>query len=108
MCVLENRLAMPLTVLRGVSEARKKLFSKLGINTLYELLYHFPAHHEDRSRILLTEDIVSGEYASLLLEVTTQITSVRIRSGKSGRAMTVQKFIAGDETGGVRMTFFNS
>ena len=105
---MENRLAMPLTVLRGVSEARKKLFSKLGINTLYELLYHFPAHHEDRSHILLTEDIVSGEYASLLLEVTTQITSVRIRSGKSGRAMTVQKFIASDETGGVRMTFFNS
>ncbi len=104
---MNNNLNMPVTCLYGVSEARKKLFSKLGINTLFDLIYHFPAHHEDRSHVVNTEDIVSGQVQTLVLEITTAVTSTRIKSGKTGRAMTVQKFIASDETGGVKMTFFN-
>ncbi len=104
---MNNNLNMPVTCLYGVSEARKKLFSKLGINTLSDLIYHFPAHHENRSEIVNTVDIVSGQVHSLVLEITTAVTSTRIKSGRTGRAMTVQKFIASDETGGVKMTFFN-
>ena len=101
-----NTLDMPVTKLFGVSTAREKLFSKLGIKTLFDLLYHFPAAHENRGNIICAEDAQNGEYASLILEVITPVTNTRIKS-KGGRAMTVQKFTAVDETGSVKITCFN-
>ena len=99
-------LQMPITKLFGVSTAREKLFSKLGIKTLFDLLYHFPATHENRGNTVLVDDAENGEYASLILEVITPVTNTRIKS-KSGRPMTVQKFTAADETGSVKITCFN-
>ncbi len=103
---MEN-LKSPVTVLRGISSAREKLFSRLGIYTLRDLIYHYPVSHENRGNVVRTDEAQHGEYASLVLEVITPVTSARIRGGNS-RAMTVQKFIAGDEGGGVKITFFNS
>ena len=102
-----KNLMLPTSVLRGISSSRQKLFSRLGVLTLSDLLYHFPSHHENRSNTVCVADAPSGEYAALILEVTTPVTSARIKSGRTGRAMTVQKLIASDETGGVKMTFFN-
>lgn len=99
-------LQMPVTKLFGVSTAREKLFSKLGIKTLFDLLYHFPAAHENRGATVLVDDAQNGEYASLILEVITPVTNARLKS-KGGRAMTVQKFTAADETGSVKITCFN-
>ena len=101
-----NNLQMPITKLFGVSTAREKLFSKLGIKTLFDLLYHFPAAHENRGNTVLVDDAQNGEYASLILEVITPVTNARLKS-KGGRAMTVQKFTAADETGSVKVTCFN-
>lgn len=99
-------LQMPITKLFGVSTAREKLFSKLGIKTHFDLLYHFPAAHENRGATVLVDDAQNGEYASLILEVITPVTNARLKS-KGGRAMTVQKFTAADETGSVKITCFN-
>ena len=99
-------LQMPVTRLFGVSTAREKLFSKLGIKTLYDLICHFPAAHENRGNTVCVDDAQNGEYASLILEVITPVTSTRIQS-RGKRAMTVQKFVAGDETGSVKVTCFN-
>ena len=96
----------PITRLFGVSTAREKLFSKLGIKTLFDLLYHFPAAHENRGNTVFADDAQNGEYASLILEVITPVINSRIKSG-SGRTMTVQKFTAADETGSVKITCFN-
>lgn len=101
-----DSLQMPVTRLFGVSTAREKLFSKLGIKTLFDLLYHFPAAHENRGNTVLADDAQNGEYASLILEVITPVTNARLKS-KGGRAMTVQKFTAADETGSVKITCFN-
>ena len=100
-------LNSPVTVLRGVSTAREKLFSRLGIHTLYDLIHHYPVSHENRGNVVQTDEAPHGEYSSLVLEVITPVTNARIKGGK-GRAMTVQKFIAGDDGGGVKMTFFNA
>ena len=99
-------LQMPVTRLFGVSTAREKLFSKLGIKTLFDLVCHFPAAHENRGNTVCVDDAENGEYASLILEVITPVTNTRIQS-KGKRAMTVQKFVAGDETGSVKITCFN-
>lgn len=104
--VSKGVLNMPVTCLYGVSTAREKLFAKLGIKTLYDLLYHFPAAHENRGNTVCADEAQNGEYASLILEVVTPVTNARIQS-KGKRAMTVQKFVAADETGSVKITCFN-
>lgn len=96
----------PVTRLFGVSTAREKLFSKLGIKTLRDLIFHFPVDHENRGNTVCVDDAQSGEYASLILEVISPVTNARIKSSGK-RAMTVQKFVAGDETGSVKITCFN-
>lgn len=101
-----NVLDSPVTRLYGVSTAREKLFHKLGIVTLNDLLYHFPLSHENRGDTVKCEDAENGEYASLILEVLTPVVNTRIRSNTK-RTMTVQKFVAGDETGSVKITCFN-
>ncbi len=104
----ENGIRMldkSVTCLYGVSTAREKCLSRLGIQTLSDLLFHFPASHENRGNTVKAEDVVSGEYQSLLLEVATAVVNTRIKS--KGRMMSVQKFAASDETGSVKITCFN-
>lgn len=100
-----KNLSRSVTCLYGVSTAREKCLSKLGIKTLEDLIYHFPASHENRGNTVMVEDASSGEYGSLLLEVITPVVNARIKS--KGRMMSVQKFVAGDETGSVKVTCFN-
>ncbi len=100
-----KNLDKSVTVLYGVSSAREKLLAKLGITKLSHLLYHFPASHENRGNTVTCDSIQNGEYQSLVLEVVTPVVSTRIKS--KGRMMSVQKFVAGDETGSVKITCFN-
>lgn len=104
---MENKLDLSVTTLWGVSSARQKLLKNLGITTLRDLVWHFPREHENRQNVVDIADAVPGEYSSLVLEVVTNVTSTRIHSSKKTRAMTVQKFIASDNSGGARITFFN-
>lgn len=106
--MIENQtknLFKSVTCLYGVSTAREKCLSRLGIKTLEDLIYHFPASHENRGNTVSVDSIESGEYHSLVLEVITAVTNARIKS--KGRMMSVQKFVAGDETGSVKITCFN-
>ncbi len=103
-----SNMILPVTALSGVSDVRRKLFDHLGVQTLGDLIRYYPARHENRGKVCNVDDIVSGEVCSVVLEVVTRVTSTRIKANRTGRAMTVQKFIASDGTGGVRMTYFNS
>ena len=88
-------LEKSITCLYGVSTAREKLYARLGIKTLKDLLYHFPVNHENRGNTVNVDSAPSGEICSLILEVITPVTSTRLRSSGK-RAMTVQKFVARD------------
>lgn len=101
-----DKTSLPITTLYGVSSAREKLFAKLGISTLYDLVFHFPVSHENRGDTKKADEVQNGECASLVLEVITPITNARIKS-RGNRQMTVQKFVAADETGSVKITCFN-
>ncbi len=47
----ETILQNPVTVLRGVGEKLKLRLSELGIQSLEDLLFHFPLRYQDRTRI---------------------------------------------------------
>lgn len=96
----------PVSALYGVSKAREKLLEKLEIFTVDDLVRHYPRGYENRGEIKNACDLVPGNVAACILEITSPLKSARI-AAKSGRAMTVQKVTAHDGTGSVAITFFN-
>lgn len=97
----------PLSVLKGVSTARSKLLHEAGIDTISELIQFYPRAYENRGSIRSVSEAVEGETNSFLLTIDKPLTNARLKSAKTGRALSVQHTHASDETGGIQLTFFN-
>jgi len=88
--------------LKGVGPTRIKHLEKLGINTVYDLLTHFPREYEDRSNIKKIQDFLAGEMVVFVARVATK---PQIR--RKGRGFSLTYFYASDDTGRVQVTIFN-
>ncbi len=96
-------LNSPLTALKGVGEKRQKLYQKLGINSIGELLEHYPRGYLDLTGSLSIKD-ASDEAPCAVKAVVTQKSSTRpIRKG-----LTVTKVRATDMERNLLITFFNA
>lgn len=89
-------------VLSGVGPARVKAYEKLGINTVSDLIYHFPRAYENRGDIKLLSECVPGNKTALEMVIGTVPKKTMIRRG-----MTLLKFTAFDESGTCEITFYN-
>ena len=89
-------------VLSGIGPARVKAYAKLGINTVSDLIYHFPRSYENRGDIKLLSECVSGNKAAFEMVIGTVPKKTMIRRG-----MTLLKFTAFDESGSCEITFYN-
>ena len=88
--------------LKGVGEKRAETLSKLGIETVSDLLNYFPRDYEDRREVRDISDVRAGDKACINAYVSTSIRTRQIRRGFS-----VSEFRAVDETGGINIVFFN-
>jgi len=86
---------------KGVGPSRQVLLSKLGIQTVEDLLGHFPRKYYDRSRIVKISGIDMGG------EVTFVASILAVSSRKARRGQSILTVIAGDETGNIELVFFN-
>lgn len=94
------KLAQPVIDIKGVgTEAAKKL-SNLGIATVYDLFHHFPRQYEDYSSVQLIKDITPGP-------VTIRATIKQARGRYAKRGLHITEAVASDETGSVRLIWFN-
>jgi len=89
--------------LRGVGDARCKLFEKLGITTVRDLIYFIPRRYEDRRAMKKVADIADGEVCAVYVTVALDATESRSRSG-----IPMVKALAEDETGELYLTFFHN
>ena len=89
-------------VLSGVGPARVKAYSRLGINTVSDIIYHFPRAYENRGDIRLLSECIPGDKAALEMVIGTVPKKTMIRRG-----MTLLKFTAFDESGACEITFYN-
>ena len=95
-------LASPLTALKGVGEKRQKVYAKLGINNIGELLEHYPRGYLDLTGSLSIKD-ASDEHPCAVRATVTQKGATRpIRKG-----LTVSKVRATDMERDLIITFFN-
>ena len=91
--------SLPLTRLKGVGPSLERKFSRLGIRSIEDLLFHLPLRYEDRTHITAIRQARLGEFVQL----EGQIGSTTIQFG---RRRSLQCLIV-DSTGGIPVRFFH-
>ena len=90
----------PLTDLKGVGEAQAKKFAILGVKSVRDLLQNYPRRYEDYSELT--------EVAQLKPGTVTIEAEIKQSSGRYVRwGMHITEAIASDESGSVRLVWFN-
>lgn len=78
-----NELFKEIRYLKGVGEKKASYYSKLGIFTVFDLLYHIPRSYIDYSCPVSVMDTKLNEYAVLRGTITKKMPEQRIRKGLS-------------------------
>jgi len=87
--------------IKGVGPSRLGILSRLGIETVQDLLYCFPRRYEDRSRIKKVGEIRPGNFETIKAKVLT------FGDRMSKRGMNIFQVAVGDSTGVIHATWFN-
>ena len=87
--------------LRSVSARAKPRLERLGIQSVRDLIYHFPHRHDDFTNIRTISQLVPGEPQSLIAAVWEVTESVGRGKTKSAQA------VLSDHTGNIRVIWFN-
>ncbi len=88
-----------LRYLRGIGPKRSLILEKIGIRSLRDLLFYFPARYEDRSQFMQVSQLQPGQVATLKLE----ILSVKL---KPIPRLPMVEMVAGDDTGTIVAVWF--
>lgn len=94
-------LEAPVTVLSGVREAMAERLARLGIETVSDLLYHFPHRYEDYSALKKISQLEYGEEATIMGTIWER----HERDSRRGKRLTT--CLISDGTGTVQATWFN-
>ncbi len=94
---------MDIQSLSGIGESRAKMFEKLNIKTVEDLVYFFPRSYEDRSKTVPISDIVHDTTVCIEATVVTRVRENRIKKNLSIMTMRVQ-----DDTGAMNIVWYNN
>ena len=87
--------------LRGVGESRRRALADFGIDTVLDLLTHYPRRWIDRTNQMRINDAAVGSEVLLIVEVR----SVEERTVRNRRKLVTAK--VGDGSGQISLVFFN-
>jgi ATP-dependent DNA helicase RecG len=94
-------LEAKLTVLQGIGPRHAETLSKLGMQTLGDMLYYYPRRYDDYSQLKPIKDLFYGEQVTVI----GTIQSVQTRPIRGGKASIIEVIIS-DGTAGLRLSFF--
>ncbi len=94
---------LPIRYLKGIGPKRAKIFIKLGINTVEDLLYYFPRRYEDRGKFSRICELKEG----LTQTIKAQILSKGERQSFYKRAFRIAEAVVGDNSGKLNCVWFN-
>ena len=69
---------VPLSALKGVGAKVAERLSKIGLNSVEDMLFHLPLHYQDRTRLYPIQDIKDGMQVS----IQGEIVSCQVQFGK--------------------------
>lgn len=96
------RLTDPITILKGVGSVKAKQFAALGIETLQDLICHYPRGYEDRTRLVPIEKLEADVPACFRAMVMNTPRTAHIRKG-----LDITRVQVADSTARLNLTFFN-
>lgn len=88
-------------LLPNIGPATKKSLQKLGIETIKDLLWHFPSRYLDTSRVCLIKDLKLNEVATVCGNVK------KVSQKMFSRHKSLIEVIVGDKSGYISALFFN-
>ncbi len=88
--------------LKGVGEKKAKLFAKLGVHTLFELIENYPKRYDDRTVLSEIKDITFGSSFTFLAKVRS------VESTRTARGKQLIKFRLYDNTGELDAIYINA
>ena len=91
----------PIIDIKGIGEKTQKLFQKLDIFTVGDLLTHYPRDYEIFKEPVLISDAVPGEVCAV------RVCVIGIPNLKKIRNLNVLNVTVRDASGGMQLTFFN-
>ena len=91
----------PLVQLKGVGEKTAKLFSKLHIDTVEDLLSYYPRDYETFQDCITIAESQTGQTQAIYGTVCGMPNVKKIRN------LTIINVLIKDSTGGMQLTFFN-
>lgn len=95
------RLDDDVSRLNSVSARVKPRLNRLGIQTVQDLIYHFPHRHDDFTKIRSISELAPGEMQTTI----ATLWEINETSGR-GRSKSAQA-VVGDDTGNIRVIWFN-
>jgi ATP-dependent DNA helicase RecG len=94
-------LSSPVSSVPGIGEVTAKKLGKLGIYSIFDLLFHLPFRYEDRSLISTLALCQPGEVVTVIVS----LDSIKNEYTKSGKI--IQKATISDPTGFSQIVWFN-
>ena len=88
------------TALPGIGPSLAKKLEKLGVNTIFDLLYHLPFRYLDRSLVTPAARAQVGDFVTIIGHIDS-ITNIRAKSGKM-----MQKASLSDSSGKIDIIWF--
>lgn len=96
-----DRLLEGLQYIKGVGPKRSKQLNRLGLDTVFDLLWNIPRAYFNRANVNRITELKDGEAASIRGKIRSTETS-RTRGG-----MTVFKALVEDNSGAITAVWFN-
>ena len=93
----------PIQYLKGVGPRRAELYHKLGIETVRQLLWHFPRSYVNFGENTEIASVESDQICSVRAMVMSKSGEQRIRKGLS-----IFKVTAADDTAEITLVFYNT
>lgn len=90
----------PITELKGIGPALAQKFALVGIKTIADLIDYYPRRYEDYSRLTKISELVPGPVS--IEAIIEEATGRYVRRG-----MHITEAIATDDSGSVRLVWFN-
>lgn len=90
-----------ITTLKGIGEKNAKLFAKVGVCNVLQLVEYFPRAYEKPEKIRPIAECMEGETAAVRVMMNGTMTGRKVRN------LTISNVTAADESGQLQLTFFN-
>jgi ATP-dependent DNA helicase RecG len=88
--------------LKGVGDKTAKLFEKCGVRTCQDLISYYPRTYDLFSEVVNASDVINGEVNTVRLTIIGNVVKRRVRN------LTIIAFDAADQTGKIKVTYFNT